>query len=150
MHGRAGGRRREEKRRGEGKRKRGKKKKRKKKRRRKKKGKKKEKKGRKIKKREGKIGERILEKIRKIVREIWEGVLRGFSRFSGRRHILRDGGDGEGGPSIGTAACAGFPAGGRPRRWEGAQGCGRGAVPAEFAARAPGRERGKQLLGFEW
>jgi hypothetical protein len=45
---------------------------------------------------------------------------------------------------IGTAACAGFPAGGRPRRWEGVRGCGRGAVPAEIAARVLGREKGER------
>jgi hypothetical protein len=64
--------------------------------------------------------------------------------ISGRRRVFRDGGDGEADRPAGTAACAGFPT-----RWPTAA-LGRHAwvlsrvraVPAGFAARAPGGEGG--------
>jgi hypothetical protein len=70
--------------------------------------------------------------------------------ISGRRRVFfRDGGNGEADRPAGTAACAGFPA-----RWP-TVALGRHAwmlarvraVPAGFAARAPGREGGTMTRG---
>jgi hypothetical protein len=72
--------------------------------------------------------------------KIGKGFCGGFSRFSGRRRILRDGGDGEVDRASGPrrARDSGPVADrdvGKARK---------GAVPAGFAARAPGRERGRK------
>jgi hypothetical protein len=105
----------------------------------------KEKKGRKNKKRERKIGEGILENL-----ENCQGYLGRVSRgfvpvFRASAHFLGWRGW-RGGPVTGTAACAGFPAGGRPRRWEDARGCwprcGAGGIRG---TRVGERERGKTV-----
>jgi hypothetical protein len=77
-------------------------------------------------------------------------VLRGFSRFSGVGAFFRDGGDSEADRASGPRHARDS----RPVADRGVgkarMGAGRGAVPAGFATRAPGGERGKQWLGFEW
>jgi hypothetical protein len=67
-----------------------------------------------------------------------------------RRRVFRDGGDGEADRSSGPRRARDS----RPVADRGVgkarMGAGLGAVPAGFAARASGRERGEQWLGFEW
>jgi hypothetical protein len=117
-------------------------------------------KGRKEKKRKGrKRKERGGKKIRKEKKENREGfsenlgkflwrlgkVLRGFSRFSGVGAFFRDGGDSEADRASGPRRARDS----RPVADRGVgkarMGAGRGAVPAGFAARAPGEERGKTV-----
>jgi hypothetical protein len=74
----------------------------------------------------------------------------GFFRLPGCRRDFRDGGDGEADRSPGPRRARDS----RPVADRGVGkargGAGRGAVPAGFAARASGRERGeKQWLGFD-
>jgi hypothetical protein len=69
----------------------------------------------------------------------------GFFRLSGRRRVFRDGGDGEADRLAGPRRARDS----RPVADHGVGkargGCGCGAVPAGFAARASGRERGKTV-----
>jgi hypothetical protein len=71
--------------------------------------------------------------------------LRGFSRFSGVGAFFRDGGDSEADRASGPRRARDS----RPVADHGVgkarMGAGRGVVPAGFAARASGRERGKTV-----
>jgi hypothetical protein len=103
------------------------------------------------KEKENKIGGKFFRKSWKIVRGIWRGVFAGFSRFSGVGAFSRDGGDGEADRSLGPRRARDS----RPVSDRGVgkarTGAGLGAVPAGFAARASGRERGEeQWLGSGW